>query len=322
MERINLEWSDVGRMAHLLADEILNQCPTNIRCLRLYGVPRGGIPSVLLVLASLKSHKILRDDRLQDNIFIVDKPSKADVFIDDIIDTGKTRKKYEDDYYDSLTNLDGFLFLALVNKKGKDIQRKNTKNTWISFPWERMTNDDGPVANIVRLLEYIGEDPTREGLKDTPARVLHSYEKLFGGYKMKPEEIIKVFKDDSCDEMVLVKNMEFFSTCEHHMLPFYGKAHIAYIPNGQVIGVSKLGRILEMYSRRLQIQERLCQQVTELIDKEVKPLGSACILEAQHHCMTARGIEKQHSIMVTSSLTGSFKNKPETRNELLKMIGK
>ena len=144
---------------------------------------------------------------------------------------------------------------------------------------------------------------------------------MFGGYKQKPADVIKVF-DDDCDEMVLVKDIEFFSNCEHHMLPFSGKAHIAYIPNGKVIGVSKLVRILEIYTRRLQIQERICQQVTEAIQGMLNPLGAACVLEATHNCMTSRGVEKQHSIMVTSSLTGVFKDRSEVRNEFISMIGK
>ncbi|GAG88950.1 unnamed protein product, partial [marine sediment metagenome] len=143
----------------------------------------------------------------------------------------------------------------------------------------------------------------REGLKETPKRVSKSFAKLYGGYAMKASDHMKTFSDGVCDEMVIVKDIEFFSTCEHHMLPFFGRAHIAYIPNKKVIGVSKLVRILEVYARRLQIQERICQQVTEALDTNLSPLGSACVLEAQHFCMTARGVEKQHSIMVTSSLT-------------------
>ena len=120
--------------------------------------------------------------------------------------------------------------------------------------------------------------------------------------------------------MVILKNIEFYSTCEHHMLPFYGKAHIAYIPDKKIIGISKLARILEIYARRLQIQERLCQQVTEVIDGMIKPKGSACILEAWHFCIAGRGIEKQNSILVTSSLTGAFKESAKTRSELMNMI--
>ena len=191
---------------------------------------------------------------------------------------------------------------------------------WVSFPWERMTNDDGPVENIRRLIEYIGEDPKRAGLLETPERVIKTYEKLFGGYVNKQERLITIFKDD-CDEMVLLKDIEFYSTCEHHMLPFFGKAHIAYIPNEMVIGISKLARILEMYARRLQIQERICQQVTHAINKALAPLGAACVLEAQHFCMTSRGVEKQKSIMVTSSLTGVFKEgESKARAEFMNFI--
>jgi GTP cyclohydrolase I len=182
-----------------------------------------------------------------------------------------------------------------------------------------MTNQTGVEENIRRILEYIGEDTSRDGLLETPKRVIASYQKLFGGYAVNPKDIIKVF-DDTCDEMVILKNVEFYSTCEHHMLPFYGKAHIAYLPNRKVMGISKLARILEIYARRLQIQERLCRQVTEMIDTFLAPKGSACILEAQHFCMTSRGVEKQNSIMVTSSLTGNFKTNQETRAEFMKLI--
>ncbi len=133
---------------------------------------------------------------------------------------------------------------------------------------------------------------------------------------------MKTFEDGSCDEVVLLKDIEFVSHCEHHMLPFLGKAHIAYIPNGKVLGVSKLARLLEIYSRRLQIQERLCQQITTALDEHLKPLGSACVIEAQHLCMVARGVQKQNSVMVTSSLTGVFRDKGEARSELLDMIGR
>ena len=125
--------------------------------------------------------------------------------------------------------------------------------------------------------------------------------------------------EGACKDMVLLKNIEFYSTCEHHMLPFYGKCHIAYIPNGKVIGVSKLARLMEIYSRRLQIQERIGQQITQALEKYLQPLGSACIIEAQHFCMTSRGVEKQNAKMVTSSLTGNFLNQ-ETRQELMALI--
>ena len=298
---INLTWQHVASRAMDLAKEI-KHLPGGLDILLIYGVPRGGIYAAQLI-----SNALTQLGRLNT---LVEDPKKAHVLIDDIIDTGKTRRTWNE-------NDNGWPFFALVDKQGKD---KNLKD-WISFPWERMINDDGPVENIRRILEYIGEDPERDGLKNTPERVIKSYEKLFGGYKQKPEDVITAF-EQSCDEMVLLKSIEFYSFCEHHMLPFYGKAHIAYIPNGKVIGISKLARILEIYSRRLQIQERLCQQVTQAIEKVLKPLGAACVLEARHHCMICRGVEKQNSIMVTSSLTGVFKTDISTRAEFINMIGK
>jgi GTP cyclohydrolase IA len=182
-------------------------------------------------------------------------------------------------------------------------------------------NRRGVIENLIEVLSYIGEDPLREGLLETPERVLRSYDCLYSGYKKDPAEVFKVFDLEEYDEMILLKNVEFYSTCEHHMLPFFGKAHIAYIPDGnKVVGVSKLARLLEIYARRLQIQERLTKQITGAIEKYLQPLGSACIIQAQHFCMTSRGVQKQSSEMVTSSLTGVFKNSQSARLELLTLI--
>lgn len=182
-------------------------------------------------------------------------------------------------------------------------------------------NYKNSVENAITLLMYaIGEDPNREGLKETPNRVFRSYDKLYGGYTKDPKELLKTFDKETYSQMVLLKNIEFYSTCEHHMLPFFGKAHIAYIPNKKVIGVSKLARLLEIYSRRLQIQERIGEQVTTFLMDELKAKGAACVLEAQHFCMTSRGVEKQNAKMVTSSLKGVFLKEAETREEFFNMI--
>ncbi len=300
MDKLNLSWDDIDTRADVVALEI-GKSP---RVITLWGVPRGGIYAVQAVSKAL--WRINQPNR------ILSSP-QAEFFIDDIIDSGATELTCLEESEDEDVG-----FYALVDYQDRD---KEMKGTWISFPWERMINEDGPTENIRRLLEYIGEDPAREGLIETPGRVIKSYEKLFGGYKQNPKEIIKTFKDN-CDEMVLVKDIEFYSTCEHHMLPFFGKAHIAYIPDGKVIGVSKLVRLLEIYTRRLQIQERICQQVTNALQEFLNPIGAACVLEAQHFCMTARGVEKQNSIMVTSSLDGAFKTKLEARNEFFQLIGK
>ncbi len=172
------------------------------------------------------------------------------------------------------------------------------------------------------FFEHIGEDPEREGLKDTPERVVAAWEKLFGGYRQKPEDVLTVFGDELYDEMIVVKNIEFYSMCEHHILPFFGRAHIGYIPDGKIIGLSKLPRLVEIYSRRLQNQERLTNQIARGLQGILKPKGVGVIIEAKHFCMMARGVEKQDSEVTTSALLGLFKKELNTRNEFLRHIGK
>lgn len=178
-----------------------------------------------------------------------------------------------------------------------------------------------PERAIRTILISIGEKPDREGLKDTPKRVVGSWNEIYGGYRINPQGILKTFEDGACDEMVVLKDIEFYSTCEHHMQPFFGKAHIGYIPDGRVVGISKLARLLEVFARRLQIQERIGQQVTQALMDGLKPKAAGCILSAQHFCMTCRGVNKQNSVMVTSSLRGAFIEDPSARAEFLRMAG-
>lgn len=170
------------------------------------------------------------------------------------------------------------------------------------------------------ILDLIGEDSNREGLIDTPFRVAKSIQFLTQGYDHDPEEILlsAKFKEDY-REMVIVKDIEIFSMCEHHMIPFIGKAHVAYIPNGYITGLSKIARVVEAYSRRLQVQERLTTQIKEAIDKTLNPLGVAVVIEAKHLCMAMRGIQKQNSVTTTSDFTGAFE-RPETRAEFISLI--
>lgn len=182
--------------------------------------------------------------------------------------------------------------------------------------------ENDPQQLVRSLLEYIGEDPEREGLRDTPKRVVKSYKKLFSGYDQKPEDVLTVFGDELYDEMIVVKAIEFYSMCEHHMLPFYGKAHVGYIPDGKIIGLSKIPRLVEMYARRLQNQERMTSQIAQGLYEVLKPKGVGVIVEAEHFCMMARGVEKQHSFVTTSSLRGLFKKELNTRNEFLRHVGR
>jgi GTP cyclohydrolase I len=177
-------------------------------------------------------------------------------------------------------------------------------------------------ADLVReMLVRIGEDPDREGLLSTPGRVQRAMQFLTKGYSEDPEVMLKsaLFTVDY-DEMVIVKDIEMFSLCEHHMLPFFGKVHVAYIPKGKVIGLSKLPRLIEIFSRRLQVQERLTTQIAETIQNVVQPQGVGVVVEARHLCMMMRGVEKQHSAAVTSAMFGCFRDEQETRQEFLSLI--
>lgn len=174
---------------------------------------------------------------------------------------------------------------------------------------------------VKEIIVRLGEDPTREGLVRTPERVHRTYEHLMKGYKEDPEALLRnALFTVSYDEMVIVKDVEMFSLCEHHMLPFFGKVHVAYIPNGKVIGLSKIPRLIEIFSRRLQIQERLTTQIAETIQKAIEPQGVGVVIEARHLCMMMRGVEKQHSAAVTSSMLGCFREEQETRTEFLSLI--
>jgi len=187
---------------------------------------------------------------------------------------------------------------------------------------ESSTLTSASVEELVReLIVRLGEDPTREGLVRTPDRVRRAYEFLVKGYKEDPEAMLRnALFTVTYDEMVIVKDIEMFSLCEHHILPFFGKVHVAYIPNGKVIGLSKLPRLIEIFSRRLQIQERLTTQIAETIQKAIQPQGVGVVIEARHLCMMMRGVEKQHSAAVTSSMLGCFREEQETRTEFLALI--
>jgi len=183
-------------------------------------------------------------------------------------------------------------------------------------------NLDQIKANVRSTLELLGEDPNREGLKDTPKRHAKALEYLTSGYTKDIDSIVgkAIFKEKS-NEMVIVRDIELFSLCEHHLLPFYGKAHVAYIPNGKVIGLSKIPRIVDAYARRLQVQERMTTQISDKLMQVLQPLGVAVIIEAFHLCMMMRGVEKQNSYTITSSMRGSFQDNSITRQELLALLG-
>lgn len=263
---------------------------------KVFAIPRGGIPAAYAVASYTE-------------IELVEAPHLADVFIDNIIDSGKTRDKYN-------TKYPGIPFLALIDKTKNDYN-----SLWIVFPWENDDQEGDITDNIVRLLEFVGEDPNREGLSETPMRVAKAWGAWCSGYGQNVEEVFKVFEDggESYDEMVVVRDIPFYSHCEHHMAPFFGTATIAYIPDGRIVGLSKLSRLLDVYAKRLQVQERLTGQIADAIMKNLKAKGCGVVIKARHMCMESRGVCKQGHHTVTSALRGVIKDEHDTRAEFLSL---
>lgn len=184
-----------------------------------------------------------------------------------------------------------------------------------------MTSKEHAMQAVSTLLQYIEGDNSREGLVDTPKRVIESFEEIFSGYKMDASDVLSsTFNGEGYDGIVLLRNIEFHSTCEHHLQPFKGRAHVAYIPTDRIVGISKLARIVDLHARRLQNQERITKGVADDLESNLEPLGSAVIIEAAHGCMQCRGVAKQNAIMTTSAMRGVFFDKSEAREELMQLI--
>ena len=262
---------------------------------KMYPIPRGGIPAAY----ALDS---------QFDLEIVNDPQDADFFFDDIIDSGATMEKWCDAY-------PGKPFLALIDKTSPDCEYKND---WIVFPWE-VGNESSITENITRVLQYIGEDVTREGLLDTPNRVAKAFGDWFSGYDRDPADVLKVFEDgaENYDQMIVVKDIPVYSKCEHHMADIFGTVTIAYIPDGKIVGLSKLSRLADIFARRLQVQERLTNQIASSLQEHLAPKGVGVILKARHMCMESRGICQQGHHTITTSLTGVFLNEAATRAEFM-----
>lgn len=274
----------------------------------VYGVPRGGINVAIALSRQL-------------NISLISglggQPQGKKILIaDDIVDSGKTRDRFAD--YD-------FACLhikphAKINSS-KLLYHVHNTNDWIEYFWEE--NEQSAEDAVIRIIELIGENPNRAGLVDTPNRVIKSFSEIYAGYYQDPKDVFKTFDDEKekFGGLVYLKDIEFYSMCEHHMLPFFGSAFIAYIPNGPVIGASKMARLLDVYARRLQMQERIGEQVTGALIKYLNPYGAACLIEAKHLCMACRGVKKQNSLMGYSSLKGVFMEDSNkgiaARNELM-----
>lgn len=270
----------------------------------VYAVPRGGIPVAYALLAYNPGYRI------------VDIAKGADIIIDDIIDSGSTWKNYTNKY-------PTIPFFALINDtiRGKYQQL----STWIVFPWESENTEEGVSSvadNITRLLQYIGEDVTRGGLVETPQRVVKAWQHWTKGYRENPAEILKVFEDggENYDQMVTVKDIPFYSHCEHHLAPFFGTCTISYIPNGRIVGLSKLSRVVDIFARRLQVQERLTNQIADCLNENLNPLGVGVSINARHMCMESRGIGQQGHSTITTALKGKLLECDVARREFLDQI--
>lgn len=268
-------------------------------CRGVYGVPRGGLVPAALVAGQLGIH-------------LVSTPVPGCLVVDDLVDSGRTWKRFADGewYFDacyrkSWSPADAAPNAAFV-----------PGDSWAVFPWET-DEPAAPTDAVTRLLEYVGEDPTRAGLVDTPARVVRALGEMTAGYREDPASVLAARFPDRCDEMVVVSDITFTSLCEHHVLPFTGTATVGYVPHGQVVGLSKLARLVDVFARRLQVQERMTEQIADAIDEHVEPLGVGVVVRAQHSCMGCRGVRKPGATMTTSALRGVLRDKPEARAEFL-----
>lgn len=268
---------------------------------KLFGVPRGGVPVVLgLVGALTERHGMLA--------VITGDPSEADYIIDDIVDSGATKERY--------TALHPHArFMALVE------QGDYADGQWIVFPWEA-TAEASAEDIFTRLLQFIGEDSTRGGLLETPSRAARAWRHWCSGYGQDPALVLKVFQDgaESYDQMVTVKDIPLYSHCEHHLAPIFGTATISYIPDGKIVGLSKLSRLVDMYARRLQVQERLTNQIADAINTHLNPKGVGVFIKARHMCMESRGICQQGHHTITTALRGAIKDHPEARSEFMLLV--
>ena len=268
----------------------------------MYPIPRGGVP-VAYMLAGLYPNMLAITSDL----------SKATCYVDDIIDSGATRAKWC-----ASPGVPHLPFFAMIDKT----KPGSFSDSWVVFPWEGdEEQDEGIEDNIRRILQYVGEDPKRGGLIETPGRVAKAWTHWCSGYGADISKLLKTFEDgaDGCDEMVVLKDLPFYTHCEHHMAPFFGTATIAYIPDGKIVGLSKIPRLLDAFARRLQVQERLTNQMADALQEHLSPLGVGVVIKARHLCMESRGIQQQGHHTVTSALRGVMRDVPETRAEFLSL---
>ena len=298
MDKTILTFAMVDMMVHHLGKKINKHFESRLyhNAYKVYGVPRGGVFIAYALRAKFSA------------LEVVDNPADADFIVDDILDSGKTQEHYKT-FYRSKP------FFAMVEPKTPD------EKQWVVFPWEMGDGIvEGLEQNIVRILQFIGEDNTRGGLKETPKRTSDAWKFWCSGYGKKPEDILKSFEDgaENYNELIVVKDIPFYSKCEHHLADFFGTATVGYVPNGKIVGLSKINRLVDMYARRLQVQERLTHQIFDSLTTHLKPKGVGVLIKARHLCMESRGVCQQGHHTITSALGGTvFEDKG--RSEFLKL---
>jgi len=263
--------------------------------IHVYGVPRGGV-SIAYMMRSFSS-----------DFIITNSPEQAKVIVDDIIDSGATKRRFEKEFPNAR-------FMAAFERKPGD--------PFVQFPWEE--NEGAETDAIRRLLQIVGEDPTREGLLETPARVIKAWKYWTKGYTEDPKTILKEFNDgaENYDELIIESSIPVYSHCEHHLAAITGVAHVGYIPNGRIVGLSKLNRVVDCFARRLQVQERLTNQIASALDDNLHPKGVAVVIEARHMCVESRGVRHSGALTTTSAMRGVMLTNPSARAEFMRLIGK
>lgn len=291
MESKTVTWLDIEEQVHRIAGRWQNKVSG------VYGVPRGGVAPAVYVAGLLDLPVLGAPDEMDRRNVLV---------LDDLVDSGATAQRYSGGPFDAL-----FRKEHSPKSCAPDAQ---LREGWLVFPWEE--HETGPEDAVVRLLQWVGEDPTRDGLLDTPKRVVKAWREMTCGYAENAADVLGTTFDVACDELVAVTGIEFVSLCEHHVLPFIGTASIGYLPGARVVGLSKLGRVVDTFARRLQVQERLTQEIAMSIMHVLQPQGVAVVLRAAHSCMSCRGVRKS-SQMVTSAMYGKFRDNAELRAEFL-----
>ena len=293
-KQTKLTYEDIYKDVDYLADLIKSASKSYESYDSLFPVARGGVPIALLLSQKL-------------GLPVVDELKPNSLVVDDLIDGGKTLEQFPD-------NHKAVLYAKEYSPKISHYSVKLVEG-WVQFPWEKEGREDA-AENFRRILEYLGEDPTREGLLDTPKR----YIKFMEQFLSKDEFNFTAFENEGTDEMVIQKDIHFYSLCEHHTAPFFGKAHVAYIPGEKIVGLSKLARTVHHYAGNFQNQERITTQIAERLEKELAPKGVAVMLEAKHLCMEMRGVKTHDTQTITTKLTGAFKDNHDTRNEFLSAV--